>query len=112
VSKEKTDELLATYMRQQELQSIYHACIQDEDDGRHCKSDDPGRHCPECHECIELTNKLRVLTAATVWEPSGLGADSPTPPTYIGNNPRSRAAWRQAWALHCALMEAAAAKAL
>jgi hypothetical protein len=101
-----TDELLATYMRQQELEPIYLACVAGD-----CQAGDPQQHCAKCRECIELTNKLRKLTGATVWETSGLGADDPDPPSYIENNPRARAAWRQAWALHCALMEAAAAKA-
>lgn len=101
-----TEEMLAVYTRMQELDLIYTACIQHT---APCRSDHPGRHCAECRECLELQAKLRVLCKVKNWDTSGVGADQPHPPRYVVS-PHGKAAWRQAWALHCALAKAAAAK--
>jgi hypothetical protein len=102
---EITKEMLRLFMRRQELEPIRYGCLSET---IVCKSAD-GHHCPECAECVAVTGKLRELTGAKMWEPSGTGADGPDPPACLAANPRARTEWRRAWRLHCTLYEMAEA---
>ena len=70
--------MLAVFMRQQELDPIHDAWLRHET----CRSDHPGRHCPECAEYYTLTNRLRVLCKVKNFDVTGVGADQPEPPRY------------------------------
>ena len=103
---EISEQLLATFMRQQTLQQKYHQCCLH----KSCVWTATGNgHCGDCRECFVLTEKLRDLAGSLpVWTPDGL-ADEPEPPKSL-IRARTRAAWRRSWTLRQELIKAADAR--